>query len=100
MKYYIIALLTISAWGQCNPLVDDDDPSTQTYPQILTDIPFIEDASAMDLQDLLDKAASHTGLEWLNDEELLGQLGVNIQSIHPDIIVDAFSTTVSEKLIK
>lgn len=72
----------------------ENDPSTRTYPQILTDIPFIENASAMDFDELLDRATSHPGLEWLKDEELLALSGINVTSIHPDIIADAFSTTV------
>lgn len=90
MKYYIVFL----AFGLV--LIDaiENDPSTKAYPEILTDIPFIEDASAMDFDELLDKATSHPGLEWLQDEELLALSGINVTSIHPDIIADAFSTTV------
>lgn len=91
MKLYTV-LLTFGL-ALSNPI--EDDPSTiRKYPQILTDIPFI-DASAMDFDELLNKATSHPGLEWLKDEELLAQSGINVTNIHPDIIVDAFSTTVS-----
>ena len=92
MNHIIILLLMVITSTSSNP--HEDDPSTRIYPQILTDIPFIENATAMNFQELLDKAANHPGLEWIKDEELLTQLGINVTQIHPDIIADAFSTTV------
>lgn len=91
MKYYI--LLSTIGLAFANP-IEEDNPSTRTYPEIITDFPFIEDASAMDFDELLNKAASHAGLEWLKDEEALAQAGIDIRNIHPDIIADASSTTV------
>lgn len=91
MKHLIVLLmvsLTLS-----NP-IDDDDPATRKYPQILTDIPFIEDATAMNFDELLNLAANHPGLEWIKDEASLTEFGMNVTTIHPDIIADAFSTTV------
>lgn len=90
MKYHLV-LFTFGL-ALSDPI--DENPSTKTYPEILTDIPFIEDASAMDFNELINKAASHPGLEWLQDEELLAQSGINVTNIHPDILADAFSTTV------
>lgn len=92
MKDYIF-LLTIGL-ALSNP-IEYHNPSTRAYPEIITDIKFIEDASAIDFDELINMAASHVGLEWLKDEESLLQSGINVTNIHPDIIVDAFSTTVS-----
>lgn len=97
MKYYIL-LLTIglalaSPVEEYSP-IEEDNPSTRIYPEIITDIPYIEDASAMDFDELLQMAASHAGLEWLKDEKALAQAGIDVRNIHPDIIADAFSTTV------
>lgn len=72
----------------------ENDQSTKKYPEILTDIPFIENASAMNFEELLITAASHPGLEWLIDKETLAQSGINLTHNHADIIADAFSTTV------
>lgn len=91
MNHCIVLLLTFVLTPS---IAIEDDPSTRKYPQILTDIPFIEDASAMDFEELLNYAAAHPGLEWIKDEELLAQYGINVTNIHPDIIADAFSTTV------
>ncbi|XP_037024933.1 lipase 3-like [Bradysia coprophila] len=91
MNHFVIILLTVMASVLTSQ--DEEDPSTRIYPQILTDIPFIEDASAMSLEELIDKASNHPGLEWIKDEELLTQFGINVTQIHPDIIADAFSTT-------
>lgn len=91
MKYYTV-LLTFGL-ALSNPIEDDPSNTIRKYPQIVTDIPFI-DASAMDFDELLNKATSHPGLEWLKDEELLAQSGIDVTNIHPDIIADAFSTTV------
>lgn len=93
MEYYILLLTIVLALS--NP-TEEDSPSTRKYPEIITNIPFI-DASAMDFEELLNTAASHAGLEWLKDEEALAQAGIDIANIHPDIIADAFSTTVRIK---
>lgn len=90
---YTIVLLT---FGLALSNSIEEEPSTKTYPEIVTDIPFIEDASAIDFNELINKAASHPGLEWLTDDELLTQSGINVTNIHPDILADAFSTTVSD----
>lgn len=92
MKYYIL-LLTIEL-ALTNPI--EKDPSTRIYPEIITDIPYIANASAMDFDELLNMAASHAGLEWLTDKEALAQAGIDIQNIDADIIADSFSTTVSD----
>lgn len=92
MKYCLTEVLLMAVFASPNPI--EDDPSTKKYPQILTDIPFIEDASAINFEELLNLAANHSGLEWIKDEALLTEFGMNITTIHPDIIADAFSTTV------
>lgn len=90
MKIYFV-LLSIGV-ALSNPI--DVNPSTRIYPEIITDIQFIENATVMDFDELINKAVSHAGLEWLKDEEALAQAGIDITKIHPDIIVDALSTTV------
>ncbi|KAJ6646747.1 Lipase 3 [Pseudolycoriella hygida] len=88
MRAYIV-FVTLGL-AMSNPV--EEDTIRKRYPEIITDIPFV-DAASVDIEELLNEATSRPGLEWLNDEELLAQSGINITNIDRDIIADAFSTT-------
>lgn len=47
------------------------------------------------IDQLIDEAVQHPGLEFWKDNEALQTLGIDKERVHPDIIQDSFMKTVS-----
>lgn len=63
------------------------------YPKVTTvfDLP---DYSKLSIDDLLEAASHHSGLEFLNDTDAAASMGIDLMNLHPDLIYDATTTTV------
>lgn len=53
------------------------------------------DFSKLTIEELLEEAIHHPGMEFLNDAEAVASMGIDPMNIDPELIVDAFSTTVN-----
>lgn len=67
------------------------------YPEVITEIEQI-DYENLPIESLINEASHHAGLEFLSDANTAASMGVDVMNIHPDIIADAFSTTVKSIL--
>lgn len=47
------------------------------------------------IDQLIDEAAQHPGLEFWKDDKALQAMGIDKERVHPDIIQDSFMKTVS-----
>lgn len=84
--------------GTNNPIVIkevemDAEVEIQKYPQVIKDTKQL-DISKLSIEALLEEAVHHPGMEFLNDPEAAASMGIDPMNIDPELIADAFSTTV------
>lgn len=73
--------------------VEEEVIPSKHYPEVITDIDQV-DISKLSIEELLEEAGHHPGLEFLNDADAVASMGIDPMNIDPELIVDAFSTTV------
>ncbi len=65
------------------------------YPEVITEFTESIDYSQLPIEELIQLASEHEGLEFLSDANATAAMGIDISSLHPDLVADALATTVS-----
>lgn len=64
------------------------------YPEVITKFDDIVDYSTLPIEQLLQIASEHQGLEFLSDANATAAMGIDISTLSSDIVSDALATTV------
>lgn len=63
------------------------------YPEVITEFDVV-DYSQLPIEQLLQLAAEHEGLEFLSDANATAAMGIDISTLSNDLVADAMATTV------
>lgn len=58
------------------------------------ELPPLADYSKLSIEELLEKASSLPGLEYLKNNETMAAMGITATNIHPDVLEDSMLLTV------
>lgn len=72
---------------------DDFVIPEKQYPEVITEFEVV-DYSQLPIEQLLQIASEHEGLEFLSDANATAAMGIDISTLSNDIVADAMATTV------
>lgn len=64
------------------------------YPEVITEFEDVVDYSQLPIEQLLEIASEHEGLEFLNDANATAAMGIDMSTLSNDLVADALATTV------
>lgn len=66
--------------------------------EVITQFTDSVDYSELSIDELIQIASKHEGLEFLADANATAAMGIDINNLHPDLVADALATTVRQFL--
>lgn len=64
------------------------------YPEVITEFVESVDYSKLSIEELIQLASKHDGLEFLSDANATAAMGIDMSTLSHDLVADALATTV------